>query len=437
MSLLIDGGIIITMEGDTVIPDGTVLVENNTIDFVGKKSTVKRSNGKALHADTVLNADGKYVLPGMINMHCHSFQVFLRTLGADMDLLRWLQNVTWPVVHKYTYKDSLTAALLAVAENIRSGVTCLVDMNYGNPNHEAILEAFHEAQIRGFLARGYYEIESQDHLIEERNTILHTLESLFEEYPNVMAGPMHSCNVTNDLLQRTKELSDRYGRKFYTHIAESEDDIQILVNREGKRDVELLDSLNILDSNFIGVHACNLKQEEIASLGEKKANTVHCATTNMYLADGVSPITELGSAGANVCIGTDGAASTGRLDMFSEMKTAALLQKIYHLDPSKITARDILQMATVNGARALGIRAGMIKEGYLADILILDMFRVNTVVSQDPVSAIVYSADTRNVDTVIVDGKVLLQDKKLTMLDEERVLHTASDASSRLLKRVK
>jgi 5-methylthioadenosine/S-adenosylhomocysteine deaminase len=306
-------------------------------------------------------------------------------------------------------------------------------MNYGNPNHEAVLEAFHETQIRGFLVRGYYEIESQDHMIEKKYVILRSLQSLFEKYPNVLAGPMHPCNVTNDLLKRTKELSDSYGRKFYTHLAESEDDVQILVNREGKRDVELLDSLHILDSDFIGVHACNLKRGEIASLGNKKANTVHCATTNMYIADGVSPITELKRAGAHVSIGTDGAASTGRLDMFSEMKTAALLQKIHHLDPSKISARDILKMATVNGARALGIRSGMLKEGYLADILLLDMLQANTVVSQDPVSAIVYSADTRNVDTVIVEGKVLLKDKQFTSLDEDGILHTALEAASRLV----
>jgi len=427
MSLVIEGGTIITMEKEKIIDDGLILINDNRIDFVGTRQE-KRSQ----QADKTIKANGKYVLPGFINMHCHLFQVFLRTLGADMNLLDWLKKVIWPNVKKLTYKHSYNAALLGIAENIRSGVTTIVDMNYGNPNSEAILEAFTETKIRGFLSRGYYEIESHPLLMEDMNRILKNLQQMMEKHPNVMPGPMHPYNVSNDLLLKTKELTDHFGRKFYTHLAESEEDIQLLVQREGKRDAELLYSLGILDSDFIGVHGCNLNKKEILDLGQTKSNTVHCATSNMFIADGVSPITELSGSGVNVCIGTDGAASTGRLDMFSEMKTAALLQKIYYKDPSRITAKEILEMATVNGAKAMSLDAGMLKNGYLADILILDMHKANTVFSSDPISAIIYSATTENVDTVIVDGEVLLSKSNFTDMDEESILYNGHRSASRL-----
>ena len=168
-------------------------------------------------------------------------------------------------------------------------------------------------------------------------------------------------------------------------------------------------------------------------MGRARSSTVHCPTSNMYIADGVSPLGRLAEAGVNLCLGTDGAASTGRLDMFSEMKTASLLQKVHHLNPSQITARDVLKMATVHGARALGIRAGVLKRGYLADITVLDMQQVNTAFSYDPISAVVYSAGAQNVDTVIVDGNILLENKRFTRIDEERTIAEAQEAAALLL----
>jgi 5-methylthioadenosine/S-adenosylhomocysteine deaminase len=427
MSLLIKGGKILTMDRDEIIDNGEVLIENKTITYVGLDSGVETND-----VDVVIQAAGKYVLPGFVNMHCHTFQVFLRTLGADLDLLQWLQKVIWPVVHRYKHSDSLAAARLAFAENIRSGVTCVVDMNYGNPNHEAVLEAFESMRIRGYVARGFYEVECQDHLQEKYDKILKDLQRLFEKYPNTLPGPMHPYNVTNDLLKATKELAKQYHRSFYTHLAESEEDVQLLMAREGKRDAELLHDLDIIDGSFIGVHACNLNKQEIDYLGEARATTVHCPTTNMNIADGVSPISELVDVGVNVCIGTDGAASTGRLDMFSEMKTTALLQKVHRMNPAIISAATILKMATVNGSTALGIKSGRIKKGFLADIVILDMTQANTVFSHDPYAAVVYSANTNNVDTVVVNGEILLQNKKFTTIDENKVLQEGLAAAPRI-----
>jgi 5-methylthioadenosine/S-adenosylhomocysteine deaminase len=430
MSILIIGGTIITMENGQIIDDGVIFIERNRINFVGT-----RQKDLPLEADTIIDAGGKYVLPGFVNMHCHLFQVLLRTLGTDMGLFDWLEKVIWPVVGKIGYEEIYNAAYIAIAENIKSGVTTFVEMNYGNPHYEAILKAFSETKIRGYLARGFYEIESIPTLTEEKAEILKSLEIMMEKYPNVMPGPMHPCNVTSDLLLKTKELADCFDRNFCIHLAETEQDIDLLVKREGKRDAELLHSLNILDEKFIGVHACNLNKDEMSYLSIAKANTVHCPTTNMNMVDGVSPISQLINEGVNVCIGTDGAASTGRLDMFSEMKTAALLQKITFGNPSQISAKEILKMATVNGAKALGLEAGMLKNGYLADVLILDMHKLNTVFSSDPISAVVYSANTENVDTVIVDGNILLKEGQFTKIDKNEVLDRGYKTALHLLKK--
>ncbi len=429
MDTLILGGTLITMDDERgIVKEGSVLIRDNKIAFVGS-----RSEGESFSADRVIDAKGKYILPGFINMHCHMFQVLLRTVGADMMLLDWLKKAIWPIVPKMSFEDVYNGAVLAIAENIKSGVTTIVEMHYGNLHFEAVLKAFENTKIRGFLSRGFYEIEAYEPLREKAEDVLDDLKRLMEKYDNVMPGPMHPCFVSNDLLLATKELANRFGRNYYTHLAESEPDVQLLVKREGKRDAELLYDLGILDEKFIGVHACKLNDKEISYLGETRSNTVHCPTSNMYIADGVSPVIELANKGVNVCLATDGPASTGRQDFFSEMKAAALLHKVYHEDPAIITAKDVLKMATVNGAWALGIKAGVIKEGYLADLIILDMWKVHTVHSYDPIGAVVYSATPENVDTVIVDGRILMEGRNLTILDEDKILKRGYETAEKLV----
>ena len=427
--MLILGGNLITMdEKRGIIDDGALYIKGDEISFVGE-----RKEGESFAAEKVIEADGKYVVPGFVNMHDHMFQVLLRTAGSDMELLDWLRTVIWPIAPSMSWEDVYRSSLLAIAENIKSGVTTVVEMHYGNPYFEAVLKAFEDTRIRGFVSRGFYEIEAHEPLREEADDVIESLRHLMNRHENVMPGPMHPCFVSNELLVEAKRLSDDYGRKFYTHLAESEPDVQLLVKREGKRDAELLQDLQILDQDFIGVHACCLSDNEVEYLAESKSNTVHCPTSNMYLADGMSPVPILIKKGVNVSLATDGPASTGKHDFFSEMKTAALLHKAHYNDPTIISARDVLGMATVNGAKAIGINAGILKEGCLADIAILDMWKTNTVYSHNPVGSIVYSATPENVDTVIGGGNLLMENRELKTLDEGRVLRDAYEAARSLL----
>ncbi len=429
MKILVLGGTLITMdEMNPIIEEGGLLIKDDSIAFVGK-----RSEAEGYDADKIVKAEGRYILPGFFNMHTHMFQVLLRTVGADMILLDWLKTAIWPIVPKMSYEDVYNAAILAIAENIKSGVTTILEMHYGNPHFEAVLKAFKDTGIRGYVSRGFYEVEAYEKLREKADYVLENLESLMKKYDNVMPGPMHPCFVSNDLLKASKELADKYGRHYYTHLAESEEDVQLLIKREGLRDAELLYKLEILDEKFIGVHACRLSPAEINYLSETRSNTVHCPTSNMYIADGVSPVPELLSKGVNVTLATDGAASTGRQDFFSEMKTAALLHKVYNDDPRAITAKQILQMATVNGAKALNINSGILREGYKADIIIVNPWRINMVYAHEPVSSTVYSATPENVETVMVEGRILMENRKLQTINEEKAMKKAYKSAKKLI----
>ncbi len=428
--ILILGGKVITME-DKIIEDGSIYIEGNQIKFIGTKEegeSYKDNNVK------ILDAENKYILPGFMNMHCHLFQVLLRTYGADLNLLDWLNKVIWPVLPQMTEEDIRSSTELAVLENIRSGVTTLIDMNYGNPHHETVLDVFEETGIRGYLSRGFYEVEAKDIMIEETNEALEDTERLMKKHENVMPGPMHPVFVTNESLEELKRLSDKYDRNFYVHLAESKEDVELLKQKRGLRDAELLNDLNILDEKFIGVHSIQLTKQEIEMLGKTNSNTVHCPTSNMYVNDGVSPVSELIEKGANVTIATDGPASTGKQDYFSEMKTASLLQKIHYDNPEIISAPDILKMGTKNGAKALDIETGSLKKDKLADITILDMEKPNTVHAYNPKGSIVYSSTPNNVDTVISNGQILMENKEVKVLNEEKVLQKANKTAEKLVK---
>ena len=428
--ILILGGKVITMENQ-IIEDGSVYIKNNEIKFVGTKEEGISFKDKDVK---VIDGENKYILPGFMNMHCHLFQVLLRTYGSDLNLLDWLNKVIWPVLPKMSSNDIRTSTELAVLENIKSGVTTLIDMNYGNPHHETVLNVFNETGIRGYLSRGFYEVEAKDIMIEESNKALEDTERLMKKYDNVMPGPMHPVFVSNDSLKELKRLSDKYDRNFYIHLAESKEDVELLKEKRGFRDAELLKKLGILDNKFIGVHSIQLNENEVRLLGETNSNTVHCPTSNMYVNDGISPISKLKDLGANVTIATDGPASTGKQDYFSEMKTASLLQKVHYDNPEIISAPDILKMSTKNGAKALGINSGSLKKGKLADITILDMNKPNTVHAYDPKGSVVYSASPNNVDTVIANGQILMENKEVKVLNEKEILQKAKITAEKLTK---
>ncbi len=410
---------------DGVLDNACIIVEDGKIAFIGPEDL-------SPECDKLYEYEHGVAIPGLVNMHNHLFQNLLKNWGIDLELLDWLNTAIWPVVPRLTEEEMRVGALLGLAENIRSGVTTVVDMHYGNPHFAAVADSMIEAGVRGFVSRGFYEVEAREELRERLDRVLEDMDDLYDRYRGkvgIMPGPMHPCFVTNESLVELHRWSREKGTKYYTHLAESERDVQLLVRREGLRDAELMHKLGILDEDFIGVHSVNLAPREVRLMGEARATAVHCPISNLYVADGIAPIVQLKRAGANISMATDGAASNGKLDMFEEMKTATVVQKVASGDVTAFKAMDALEAATLGGARALGLedRIGSLEEGKEADIVVLDMSSLAGTLSHDPVGYVVYSASPEDVRLVMSRGRVLYEDGSFKTIDVKALLKKARE----------
>jgi 5-methylthioadenosine/S-adenosylhomocysteine deaminase len=301
-----------------------------------------------------------------------------------------------------------------------------------------------EIGFRGVLACGYHESGVPESVRVEPDSALNRCEILIRKYAQTSNGrlrvcpaPMHPCFTSEEALLKSKELADKYETYLHVHTAESERDVKILVSKTGKRDVEFLHDLGVLDNRFLAIHSVNVTQREINLLARSGSHIVHNPVSNMYLGSGVAPVPEYMRKKVNVALGTDGPASNCNQDIVETMKFAACLHKVHLMDPSVITAQEVLQMATISGAKALGMedKLGSIGVGKYGDLVILDMFKPNTVHVHDPVGSLVYSATSENVDTVIVDGNVLMENRRITFADEEAILKEADIVALRALQR--
>lgn len=440
LDLAIRGGTIVTMDAkQPIIKDGGLLIQEGKIVFVGNKSKIREFGTP----NQKIDATGKFIFPGFINAHAHMFQVLFRNVGVDLDLLDWLRQVVWPLTTNLTKQDIYTAARLGIVENIKSGVTCVVDNQYPN-FYEEPLRAMQEIGFRGVMACGYHESGVPEEVRVEPTKALSRCEILIKKYDEggrghlrVCPAPMHPCFTSEELMLKSKEIADKYNTYLHVHTAESERDVKMLVDKTGKRDVEFLHDLGVLDNRFLAIHSVNVTQREINLLARSGSHIIHNPVSNMYLGSGVAPVPEYMRKQVNVALGTDGPASNCNQDIIETMKFAACLHKVHLRNPSIITATEVVQMATLNGAKALGLedRLGSIEVGKNGDVVVIDMFKPNTVHVHDPIGSLVYSATSENVDTVIVDGKVLMENRRITFGDEEAILKEADKVALRVLQR--
>jgi len=441
--ILIEGGFVITMDSERkVIRDGGVVMDKGRIVFVGKKNEARRK----FRVKKIIDASKCAIIPGLINAHTHLFQSLLRNLGTDMELLDWLKTSIHPAISCYSEGDVRIAAFWGIIENIKSGVTCVIENHYGAGYYETILDAMIETGIRGCLARGIYEINVVDELKEKPDEAIASTERLVKRYHGAANGrimvavaPMHPCFASKELLLKAKELSDKYGILYHTHTAESKRDQELNVKSHGKTDVELLHELGILSPKYHAVHAVWVSEKEIKYLAETGAHVIHNPVSNMYLASGIAPIPEMLKAGINVALGTDGPASNNTQDMLQTMKFAACLHKVSKLNSLALTAWDVLEMATINGAKALGLEKelGSLEVGKKADITIINLDKPHIKPIHDPVGSIVYCANCNDVETVIIDGKIVMENRKILTLDEKSFAEKAESGAYNIKERIK
>ena len=428
--ILIKGGYVITMDPKRrILKRGSVAVEGDRISALGEDIREP--------ADVVIDARGKAVLPGLINAHTHLSMTLLRGIADDMPLKPWLEDEIWPIEKHLTGEHVYVGALLGCLEMIKSGTTCFADQYFFM---EEVARAVEKAGVRGVLSYGIIEKgdpEKQKSEIRIGEALVKKCQGAANGRILTMFGPHAPYTCSPECLMQVKELAKKYKVGIHTHIAESQEEIDDITKKYGKRSVEHLDAIGFLGPEVLAAHCVQVNQKEIAIFRERGVKPVHNPISNMKIACGVAPVPEMLAAGIPVALGTDGAASNNALDMFNEMKFAALLSKVHKLDPTAVPARKVLEMATINGAKALGLEKniGSLEVGKKADLVLVDLRRPHFTPLYDAVSHLVYNAVGSDVDTVIVDGKMVMREHKVLTLDEGDILDKAQKTSEDLLAR--
>ena len=447
--LLIVNGLIVTLDKQRrIIEDGAVAVEGNKIVAIGKTDDIARE----YHGEKVIDADGMAVLPGLVDCHVHLAQALIRGCADDVPLIPWLRDYVWVLQGNFTPEDGRASAELAMAEFIRSGTTtfveCMIHRRYG---FNGIAEAVDRAGMRAVLSKivmdmpGYALEEGIMYkgMIEEKEeTTRETLDMLRKWHGHdgriqVWFGPRTPGACTPELYREIVELARQHRTGITMHLAEVKDDVDYTRREFGKLPAEFARDLGLIGRNVLLAHMVWLTQPEIEILGRSNTNTVHCPSSNMKLGSGIAKIPEMIKAGVNVSLGCDGGPSNNTYDMLREMKIAALLQKVRMHDPTRLQAETVLEMATINGAKAVGLEheIGSLEESKKADIILLELRKPHLIPIFSIVSNLVYAANGSDVDTTIVDGRILMEKKKLLTIDEDRVLREAERRARSLLGR--
>jgi 5-methylthioadenosine/S-adenosylhomocysteine deaminase len=393
MSLLIKN-----VELDTEITD--VLIEGNRFARIGP--------GLLCDSAQVVDAFGKAMVPGFVNMHTHASMTLMRGYADDLDLHDWLTNHIWPLESKLTEEDIYHGARLACLEMIKSGTTCFNDMYW---HFNGVARAVEELGLRAMLSSVFIDFNDPDRAAMERKQA----EQLFEQSKSYSdrigfaLGPHAIYTVSEISLKWAKAFADEHGLLFHIHLSETEKEVSDCVEQHGLRPIQWLEKIGLLGPNVIAAHVIHVTDEEIALLSKYQVKVVHNPVSNMKLASGAFPYQRMAQAGIELTLGTDGASSNNNLCMLEEMKIAALQAKLIHSDPTVLPASTIFEMATCNGGRSLGLDIGVIAEGMLADCVLVDLNNQRLVPGYNLIDDLVYSADSSCIDTVICDGKVLMQ----------------------------
>ncbi len=361
------------------------------------------------------------IMPGLINAHTHIGMNFFRGLGSDLALMDWLTQYIFPAEKKWlTHEFVKDASLFAMAEMIRSGTTCFNDMFYFL---EATAEATEISGLRAFI--GMTVIEFPTAWAENTNEYFEKGLAFYDAYKDhsfitPTFAPHAPYTVSDESFRRIRDLAEAHDLKINVHLHETENEIQQSLELFNKRPIQRLDDLGFLNSNVLAVHAAVLNDEDINILTKNNVHIIHCPESNMKLASGICPVEKLLNNGLNVALGTDSVASNNDLDMFSEMRTATFLSKVSTMDPTSLNSEQTLAMATIHGAKALGLEQeiGTLESGKSADFIAVNLNDIETLPVYDPIVQIVYASNRQQVNDVWVAGKQLMKNRQLLTLNE-------------------
>ncbi len=412
-------------EDNRVCEDHAVVIDRGRITAVLPREEAARE----YRADTVFNRPGHALLPGFVNAHTHAAMTLLRGIADDCSVSDWLNNHIFPTEMRWIGEEYVRDGTeLAVCEMLRGGTTCFSDMHL---YPEVVASSAATIGIRANI--GLIVVEFSSGWAKDVDEYLAKCLAIHDD---LKGDPListcfatHGANAASDeTLTRIRTLADQLGLQIHIHLQETADEVAESIERFGKRPLSRLADLGLLSASLMAANLTQLDDEEIKTLSETGVHVLHCPESNMKLASGVCPVASLREAGVNVALGTDGSASNNDLDMVGEMRSATLLGRIAAKDPRAMTATQSLRMATINGARALGLedQIGSLEPGKNADIACMDMVHAASWPVYDPVSQIVYAASRDQVSDVWVAGRQQLADGTLTRVDENEIMERAA-----------
>jgi len=434
--VILRGGRVVTMDAARRVVDGDVVIDKGRIKAVGRYGGTSRTK-----STPVINCAGLVVIPGLIQSHIHLCQTLFRGLADDLSLEDWLAKRIWPLEAAHTEDSVYWSAMLGAAELLLGGTTAILDME--TVRHTgAAFEALEEIGLRATAGKCLMDDASAPATLRETTgRALQEAADLCEKWHGAANDRLRWCfaprfvpSCTGPLLRKVSDLAEKHGCQIHTHAAETPVELETVQRATGHDELSYLDSVGISGERTTLAHCVWVDPDGIRRLASQRTNIAHCPSSNLKLGSGIAPIPEMLAAGCRVGLGADGAPCNNRLDAFAEMRLAALIQKPRR-GPQSLPAPDVLTMATIGGARALGLEAelGSIEVGKRADLTVLDLSGPHTLPdAADLVSRIVYSARAADVRHVIVDGKVVVRDGKLKTGDVDKIRREANKWATKI-----
>lgn len=437
MSILIKNGNIVTMNSEREVIKGDLYIEGDRINEIG---SINRQ------ADKIIDAKGQLIIPGLIQTHIHLCQTLFRGQADDLELLDWLKLRIWPLEGSHDADSLYYSALLGMGEMMRGGTTAIIDMETVNFT-ESAFQAIVDGGIRALSGKCMmdYGDEVPDSLMEKKEESLKESVRLLEEWHNKANGrlqyafaPRFVVSCTDHLLREVGDLARKYKVMVHTHASENRGEIAFVEQDRGMRNIHCIEKLGLANESLILAHCIWLDDEEMEIIRRNGVKVSHCPSSNLKLASGIARIPEMLERGINVSLGADGAPCNNNLDMFNEMRIAALIQKPIH-GPTSMPAWKVFELATLGGAKAMGLEKeiGSLEVGKKADLAIVSLDELHTqpIEGSGVYSQLVYQAKASDVKLTVVDGKVIYENGQLRTIDEVKVKAEAAKAIQRVAQR--
>jgi len=425
VDLIVNADYVLTMnQALAVIKSGAIAIKDGKLAAVDTAARI----AKNYSAPKIISGEGKVAFPGLVNTHTHAAMVYFRGLSDDLPLKVWLEEHIWPAEAKWLSPEFVGDAVeLACLEMLKAGITTYADMYFFG---DAVAQSTRKIGMRAVVGAGIVDFPSATG--NNADDYLANAERFITKWkgddlivPSIADHSAYACSP--ETLKKSKALADRHDVLLQIHLSETEWEVKEILSRYGRRPVAHLDALGLLDERLIAAHCVWLEPEEITLLAKSKTSVSHCIESNLKLASGIAPVVKMQQAGVRVSFGTDGAASNNDLSILSEMSTAARVHKALSGDPTALTAKQAMLMATRHGAEALGLGnlCGSLEHGKAADVVLADLNRPHLVPLYDIYSHIVYSMNAADINTVLVNGEIALEGRKLINADEAEILAKA------------